>query len=56
MAWQLKGSYTETCSCELMCPWKLSLDHGAQRSRIDAFGVSYEAETGLSTSELSWAA
>jgi hypothetical protein len=20
MAWNLKGSYVETCSCELMCP------------------------------------
>ena len=29
MAWSLKGSYTETCSCELMCPCNLSLDHGA---------------------------
>jgi len=29
MAWNLTGSYTETCSCELMCPCNLSLDHGA---------------------------
>jgi hypothetical protein len=29
MAWSLKGSYFETCSCELMCPCNLSLDHGA---------------------------
>lgn len=29
MAWNLKGSYLETCSCELMCPCNLSLDHGA---------------------------
>jgi hypothetical protein len=29
MAWHLKGSYVETCSCELMCPCNLSLDHGA---------------------------
>src|SRR5207248_6012080 len=29
MAWTLKGSYVETCSCELMCPCNLSLDHGA---------------------------
>jgi hypothetical protein len=29
MSWNLKGSYTETCSCELMCPCNLSLDHGA---------------------------
>ena len=29
MAWTLKGDYVETCSCELMCPCNLSLDHGA---------------------------
>ena len=29
MAWNLRGSYVETCSCELMCPCSLSLDHGA---------------------------
>jgi hypothetical protein len=29
VAWQLRGSYVETCSCELMCPCNLSLDHGA---------------------------
>jgi hypothetical protein len=29
VAWNLTGSYVETCSCELMCPCNLSLDHGA---------------------------
>jgi hypothetical protein len=29
MAWHLKGSYVETCSCELMCPCNLSMSHGA---------------------------
>src|ERR1700761_7092006 len=29
MAWNLSGSYVETCSCELMCPCNTSLDHGA---------------------------
>ena len=29
MAWNLTGSYFETCSCELMCPCNMSLDHGA---------------------------
>ncbi|HEX5088251.1 MAG TPA: DUF1326 domain-containing protein [Nocardioides sp.] len=29
MAWTLSGSYSETCSCELMCPCNTSLDHGA---------------------------
>jgi hypothetical protein len=29
MGWSVKGSYIETCSCELMCPCNLSFDHGA---------------------------
>ncbi|MGZ4248475.1 MAG: DUF1326 domain-containing protein [Solirubrobacteraceae bacterium] len=29
MSRNLKGSYVETCSCELMCPCNLSFDHGA---------------------------
>jgi hypothetical protein len=29
MAWKLKGSYVETCSCDLICPCNASFDHGA---------------------------
>ena len=29
MAWQIEGTYFETCSCELMCPCNFSFDHGA---------------------------
>src|SRR3954469_10673517 len=29
VSWSLKGSYAETCSCDLMCPCNMSLDHGA---------------------------
>jgi hypothetical protein len=29
MAWKVKGSYTETCSCDLICPCNASFDHGA---------------------------
>jgi hypothetical protein len=29
MAWSLKGSYAETCSCDLICPCNASFDHGA---------------------------
>jgi hypothetical protein len=29
MSWNLRGNYVETCSCELMCPCNLTLDHGA---------------------------
>jgi hypothetical protein len=29
MSWRLKGSYFETCSCDLMCPCNMSMEHGA---------------------------
>jgi len=29
MSWKLEGSYFETCSCDLMCPCNMSMDHGA---------------------------
>ena len=29
MSWSIKGSYFETCSCDLMCPCNMSADHGA---------------------------
>ena len=29
MSWNLRGSYIETCSCDLMCPCNFSFDHGA---------------------------
>jgi hypothetical protein len=29
MAWSLKGSYVETCSCDLICPCNASMSHGA---------------------------
>ena len=29
MAWNLKGTFFETCSCDLMCPCNMSFDHGA---------------------------
>jgi hypothetical protein len=29
MAWNLSGQFFETCSCELMCPCNMSMDHGA---------------------------
>jgi hypothetical protein len=29
MSWKLSGSYFESCSCELMCPCNMSMDHGA---------------------------
>jgi hypothetical protein len=29
VAWSLKGSYVETCSCDLICPCLATMDHGA---------------------------
>jgi hypothetical protein len=29
MSWRLKGSYVETCSCDLFCPCNATFDHGA---------------------------
>jgi hypothetical protein len=29
VSWNLKGTYFETCSCDLMCPCNMSFDHGA---------------------------
>lgn len=33
MAWNLKGTYIETCSCEFICPCNASLSHGATYDR-----------------------
>jgi len=29
LSWNLKGSYVETCSCDLICPCNATFDHGA---------------------------
>lgn len=29
MGWSVKGSYVETCSCDMICPCNASFDHGA---------------------------
>jgi hypothetical protein len=33
MAWNVKGTYIETCSCEFMCPCNFSFAHGADYDR-----------------------
>jgi hypothetical protein len=33
MAWNLEGTYFETCSCEFICPCNASLAHGATYDR-----------------------
>jgi hypothetical protein len=29
VSWKIKGSYVETCSCDLICPCNATMDHGA---------------------------
>jgi hypothetical protein len=33
MAWKVKGTYIETCSCEFFCPCNFSFAHGADYDR-----------------------
>ncbi len=33
MAWNVKGTYLETCSCEFVCPCNFSFAHGADYDR-----------------------
>ena len=33
MAWNVKGTYLETCSCEFFCPCNFSFAHGADYDR-----------------------
>jgi hypothetical protein len=33
MAWNVKGTYIETCSCEFICPCNFSFAHGADYDR-----------------------
>ena len=48
MAWQIRGRYFGTCSCELMCPCTASPALG-ERAPI-------EGRSAFSTSNSSWAA
>lgn len=44
MAWHLKGTYFETCSCEVVCPCTASLSLGADYDRCNATLVFNIAE------------
>ena len=33
MAWNVKGTYLETCSCDFVCPCNFSFTHGADNDR-----------------------
>src|SRR5258705_7286793 len=36
MAWKLRGTYVETCSCEFFCPCNFNLANGADYDRCRA--------------------
>jgi hypothetical protein len=36
MAWKLRGTYLETCSCDFFCPCNFDLAHGADYDRCNA--------------------
>ena len=35
MAWKLRGTYVETCSCEFFCPCNFNLANGADYDRCN---------------------
>jgi hypothetical protein len=45
MAWNLEGSYFESCSCEVICPCTASLSYGATYDRCRVILV-FNVETG----------
>jgi hypothetical protein len=45
MAWSIKGSYLENCTCEMPCPCTVSLDWGADYDRCQAVLV-FHVESG----------
>lgn len=59
MAWNLEGSYFETCSCEVVCPCTASLSLGADYDRCKAtlvFNIARGAVEGTDVSGLTVAA
>jgi hypothetical protein len=59
MAWNLEGTYAETCSCELLCPCNASLSNGATYDRcrvILAFNITDGEIEGTDVSGLKVAA
>jgi hypothetical protein len=36
MAWKLRGTYVETCSCEFFCPCNFNFANGADYDRCRA--------------------
>ena len=43
MSWNLTGSYFESCSCDVVCPFTASLSLGATNDRCNAIPVAMGA-------------
>src|SRR3954469_16301189 len=59
MAWNLSGTYFETCSCDVMCPCTASMSLGATNDRCNAtmiFNVKSGEADGVDVSGLTVAA
>jgi len=59
MSWKLEGSYFETCSCDVICPWTASLTLGATNDRCNVvlvFNVKSGEVEGTDVSGLTVAA
>src|SRR5206468_10199723 len=59
MSWTLKGSYVETCSCDLICPCNANMAHGATYDYcrvVLAFNIREGAIDGTDVSGLKVAA
>jgi hypothetical protein len=53
MAWQLAGTYFETCSCEVVCPCTASLALGADYDRCKVVLVFHVAEGDVEGTDVS---
>jgi hypothetical protein len=63
MAWNLSGTYFESCSCEVICASERDLPVGPEvtiahstHARVNAFGIEYAGTSGFSASKFAWAA
>ena len=53
MAWQIEGTYFETCSCEVVCPCTASLANGAHYDRCRATLVFHVADGDVEGTDVS---
>ena len=53
MAWQIEGTYFETCSCEVVCPCTASLALGADYDRCKVTLVFHVADGDVEGTDVS---